>query len=176
LQLIAGYEHLDLNKREADVAVRIHDKPPETLVGYRLADIAFAVYGVKQLVTRAKRRQSISVVGEDDGREKPKWWPARWEMDERIRTNDPILSCAMIRAGFGVGRLACCIGDLAPELYRLPDPFPIGTTGLWLLTHRDLRRTARIRAFTDFLAEAVRRHRALLEGKQVRSGRVGTRA
>lgn len=171
LQLIAGYEHLDLSKREADVAVRIYDKPPETLIGYRLADIAFAVYGVKQYVARAKRRQPLSVVSEDDGRERPKWWPARWEMDQRIRVNDPILSFALIRAGLGVGRLACCIGDLEPALFRLPDPFPVGATGLWLLTHRDLRRTARIRAFADFLAEALRRQRALLEGREIRSER-----
>lgn len=62
LQVVAGYEHVDLSKREADVAVGIHDKPPETLVGYRLADIAFAVYGVKPFVARAKRAQPMSVV------------------------------------------------------------------------------------------------------------------
>jgi len=172
LQVIAGYEHLDLSKREADVAVRIHDKPPDTLVGYRLADIAFAIYGVKQYVDRVQRAQSLSVVAEDDGRDRPRWWPARWEIDQLTRVNDPALGCALIRTGLGIGRLACCIGDREPTLFRLPLPFPVSSTGLWLLTHRDLRRTARIRAFVDFLSEAMRGRRALLEGKEIPSSRL----
>ena len=109
LQVIASYEHLNLSKREADVAVRIHDKPPETLIGYRLADIAFAVYGVKHYADRAKGSHSLSIVAEDDNRDQPKWWPAKWRMDQLTRVNDPTLAHALIRAGVGVGRLACCV-------------------------------------------------------------------
>jgi hypothetical protein len=36
---------------------------------------------------------------------------------------------------------------------------------LWLLTHPDLRRTARVRAFMDTLAQSLRRERHLLEGR-----------
>jgi len=155
LQLVTGYEHLDLGRREADVAIRITEKPPETLIGYRIADIAFAVYGAKEDVARAGRVRPLSVVAEDDGRERPRWWPARWQIERTIRSNDPIVTCELISAGFGVGRLACCVGDIQPELSRLPQPFPVATTGLWLLTHDDLRRTARIRVFTQFLAKAM---------------------
>jgi hypothetical protein len=37
-------------------------------------------------------------------------------------------------------------------------------TPIWLLTHRDLRRVARIRVFLDFMAEAIARDRAALDG------------
>src|SRR5690606_25007521 len=64
--------------------------------------------------------------------------------------------------------LPCGIADLEPGLMRvapLPDSF---TLELWLLTHEDLRRTARIRAFLDFMAEAL--------AKEVRCWRGGLQA
>jgi hypothetical protein len=44
-----------------------------------------------------------------------------------------------------------------------PIEVPAGLS-LWVLTHADLRRTARIRAFTDFVVDALSRERDLLEG------------
>ena len=41
-------------------------------------------------------------------------------------------------------------------------------TVLWILTHEDLRRTARICAFTEFAATAFARRRPLLEGAEAR--------
>jgi len=42
-------------------------------------------------------------------------------------------------------------------------------SALWLLTHDDLKHTARIRATLDFLAKAFASERALFEGKQTQS-------
>jgi hypothetical protein len=41
-------------------------------------------------------------------------------------------------------------------------------TTLWILSHEDLRSTARIRAFTEFAAGALARRRPLLEGARAR--------
>jgi hypothetical protein len=59
------------------------------------------------------------------------------------------------------------VGDIALGLRRavrktLPQP----RSALWLLTHNDLKRTARIRAVMDFFASALVADRALLEGRQ----------
>ena len=43
-------------------------------------------------------------------------------------------------------------------------------TALWILTHEDLRRAARIRAFTGYAAGALGRIRPLLEGAVPRDG------
>ena len=37
--------------------------------------------------------------------------------------------------------------------------------GLWLLTHQDLRQTARVRAFLDFMGREIRNQRDFLEGR-----------
>jgi hypothetical protein len=48
---------------------------------------------------------------------------------------------------------------------RVLPPEPTLAGELWLLTHADLRRMARVRAFMETLARSLRRERALLEGR-----------
>ena len=49
-------------------------------------------------------------------------------------------------------------------LRRMAPPIAEAATALWVLTHEDLRRTARVSAFTEFMAQALGTQRALLEG------------
>ena len=44
-----------------------------------------------------------------------------------------------------------------PNLIRLASPEPELAADLWLLTHRDLRQSARVRALLDFLAAEIAR-------------------
>jgi hypothetical protein len=57
------------------------------------------------------------------------------------------------------------LGDLSPGLVRIGEPAMKASSGLRVLTHEDLRRTARVRALAEFTAEAFARRRYLLEGK-----------
>jgi DNA-binding transcriptional LysR family regulator len=64
----------------------------------------------------------------------------------------------------GLAPIPCGLAELEPDLVRvapLPDDF---TLDLWLPTHEDLRQTARIRGFLDFLAKALGREAPLLKG------------
>jgi DNA-binding transcriptional LysR family regulator len=165
IQVVSGLTHMNLSKREADLALRVCSSAPADLVGYRLADLAFAVYGIKSDLERCRRREPLAIVAEDDDRAAPAWWPAKASgVSRRMRANDPSIALSAIRSGLGIGRLACCVGDRLQELHRLPPPFAPDSCGLWLLTHRDLRHTARIRAFLDFMTRSIRGKRDLLEG------------
>ncbi len=55
----------------------------------------------------------------------------------------------------GVVSLPCFLADPDPRLTRLIEPPKALTSELWLLTHVDLRRTARVRAIMDFLKESL---------------------
>src|ERR687891_2040461 len=68
------------------------------------------------------------------------------------------------RAGLRLAALPCFLGDRTPELVRELPPESSLAGELWLVTHPDLRRTARVRAFMETLARGLRRERALLEG------------
>jgi DNA-binding transcriptional LysR family regulator len=70
-------------------------------------------------------------------------------------------------AGLGVTALPCYLGNTTPGLVRLrPEPIGAMETALWVLTHEDLRRTTRVSAFTDFIAQALGRKRPILEGAE----------
>ena len=64
--------------------------------------------------------------------------------------------------------LPCYLGDPEPGLVRvLPGgPVPALARELWIVTHQDLRRTARVRAFFDAVAESIGADRMLIEGAQ----------
>jgi len=69
----------------------------------------------------------------------------------------------LIKAGLGVGRLPCFMGDLDPSLQRVFPVFSRVGWSLWLLTHEDLRHTTRI--FTEFMAKALNTQKDLIEGR-----------
>jgi hypothetical protein len=50
-------------------------------------------------------------------------------------------------------------------LVRLGTPIDEIGSALWVLTHEDLRRTARVSAFTEFASAALSRERDLMEGR-----------
>jgi len=57
----------------------------------------------------------------------------------------------------GAAILPCIAADSDADLTRLLPPERVRSIPLWLVAHRDLSRTARIRAVMDFLADIVPR-------------------
>lgn len=84
-----------------------------------------------------------------------------------VRHNLPhhALQAGFARAGMGLTMLPCFLGDREPGLVRVPGAVPVADRGIWLLLRHDLRSTARVRAFVDFIAAAILDHRGLLEGR-----------
>jgi DNA-binding transcriptional LysR family regulator len=174
LEVVIDNRMLSLTRREADVAVRPTLEPPETLVGRRVAQLGSAVYGA-----RTATLAGISEPGEGLG-EQPwiAWdegvgpatvgrWMARTVPRAPIvyRSNSLLNQLAACRAGLGLAVLPTFLGDAEPDLVRLLPPQAELVTDLWLLTHPDLRRTARIRACLDFLFDALKAARPLLAGR-----------
>jgi DNA-binding transcriptional LysR family regulator len=69
------------------------------------------------------------------------------------------------RAGIGCALLPCYLGDGDRGLERmLAAPVAALTAELWLVTHRDLKGTARVRAFFDVVGDGIMRERRVFEG------------
>ena len=75
--------------------------------------------------------------------------------------DDLTTMAAMSRAGLGIAILP--VDQQHRDIERLFPVCPEATAGLWLLTHPDLRHTARIRALMEFL------YKALSEDKRLRT-------
>lgn len=168
LEVIVSDTVLDLTRREADVALRIGNPAQETLVGRRVGRLAFAVYaatGLERLDVDPGHNEWIGF-GSSHGplsRNLARWWPG---MRQVYRTNSIVAAVAAARARIGLAALPCVIADRDPGLVRVA-PFPEDfALDLWLLTHEDLRNTARIRALLDFLGAALQADADLLEGRR----------
>jgi len=72
----------------------------------------------------------------------------------KFTTNSLLAHQHAIMSGYGVGMLALCSVDRGDSLVRiLPDVERVEE--LWLVAHEDLRKSARVRAAFDFLADAL---------------------
>jgi DNA-binding transcriptional LysR family regulator len=175
LELITGNAFFDLSKREADVALRPSRHPGDAMVGRRLAGIAVALYGTRDyLAARSRPGSPAELAGHAliTGDASLGHLPATRWLAERTPAGAPVLRCnswlsqfAAARAGLGLAALPCFLADPSPELVRVLPPEPALAGELWLLTHADLRRTARVRAFMETLARGLRRERPRLEGR-----------
>jgi DNA-binding transcriptional LysR family regulator len=170
LDVVVANQALNLSKRDADVAIRATDRPPETLIGRRAAGISWAVFAATGKAPRNFDPHSdgrdADWIGFGDNLANLK--AAKWLKDHagRIvyRINTVLGLAEATAAGMGYGLLPCFIAGSLPGLKRLTPPVPDIVDGLWLLTHADLRQTARVRAFMDFAGSEIGKRRKQLEG------------
>jgi DNA-binding transcriptional LysR family regulator len=169
LQLVLSQHLANLSRGEADVVLRATNRPPHTYIGRRLARHAFPVYAAPALLARFPPETSL------DGFPWVCWgdgmtdrWMAEHVPAARVvcRASTALGMEESVRAGLGVAHLACFWADGDPDFVRIHPPDPTLALGLWLLIHRDLRRSARIRAFLDFLGSELAEKRDLIEGRR----------
>ena len=162
---------INLTHREADIALRLTSEAPEHLVGRRIASARIAVYGADDYLAAQPDRQDL--VRLDWVRWDEPWRdvaPERWLTANipaeriRARVNTNLAQTELIASGLGVGFQLCYSGDADSRLTRVGDAFDFGLA-IWLLTHEDLRHTARISAFMTFVCESLSSQRGLIEAE-----------
>ncbi|MBJ3778793.1 LysR family transcriptional regulator [Acuticoccus mangrovi] len=169
VEVALGNHSVNLSRRDADVAIRATAKPPDTLVGRRIADIAFALYGARS-VERCDVENANWVLPCDDLSGLAFVAALRGQIPaERIgyQVNSILGLAEAIELGAGIGYLPCFIGDARPAMVRLAAPEETFVSSLWLLTHADLRRTPRVRAFLDFVGGRLNALRSFLSGEGI---------
>jgi len=159
----------NLAHRDADIAIRIADEPPPDLVGRKLASAAVAIYGSTSYLSgrRAKDLEALDWVGfEIDSSMAFERWVQRNIPNARLalRVSTAWGVRDAVDAGFGVGVFPCALGGMRPN-WRRVQPIRDASAPLWILTHKDLRTTARVRVLRDFLAGAIVKRRGIVEGK-----------
>lgn len=172
VELVVGGAFFNLTKRDADVAIRPAAELPPHLVGREIACIRNAVYASAAYLARQGEAPALAGqdwVGFDDSLAHlaAARWLAAHIPPERValKANTLIAVRDAVRAGMGLGILPCFLGDAAPDLRRVQPPFPEPASGLWLVTHPDLHRLGRVRAFMAFAGERLAALRPAFEGR-----------
>lgn len=157
VEVAVGDAEFDLNRREADLALRATAKPPAHLVGRRVRELGWHLYGPRRRRELASLNQLADqpLIGADASLMRLpvfQWLEAEYSPQIVARCSD--LSTMAAIAGAGIGLAALPSDQQEPGLRRLL-ALPQFSGELWLLTHPDLRRVERIRAVWDaLLAEA----------------------
>ncbi len=172
IELILSNQILNLSRRDADVAIRLTNDPAETLVGRRICAVRWAMYCRRDLVAAVGARtiDSVPFIGfaENFGPASGRRWietqipPGR--LAARVNSVHSVLELTV--HGFGAALLPCFLGDPCSALVRVGQPLGEIDLGLWILTHSDLRRSARVRAFMDFTGAEMAKHRRTIEGAE----------
>jgi len=162
VQVAINNDFASLTRREADVALRGSNKPPANLVGRRVGDIRTALYASRAYLKSLGRRDDAEHerwIGLDDslGHLEQARWLRRHVAPERVvlRVDSLVGMVDAVAHGIGVAMLLCPLADARSELVQLAPPEPAFDTQIWILTHPDLRQVARVRAFTQFVFEAL---------------------
>ncbi len=164
---------LSLARRDAEVAVRPSKEAAPSYVGRRVSEVAIALYASPSYLEAIPARADLArhrwlALDESLARTTIARWMARelGGATVALRVDSLTALCHAAIAGMGVAALPCYLGDTMRGLRRVRGPVPEMATELWVLTHEDLKRTARIRALTDWLVERLSRDRDLLVGRR----------
>jgi DNA-binding transcriptional LysR family regulator len=173
LDVATRYQHLSLARREADVAIRTTVKPADTLIGRRLFRFALAVYGATEVVAGLDQRPDpadLPWIGWDNEAYNRLMILNHFPTAQIRHRADSLLDMrSLARAGLGVAVIGCFAADPDPGLRRVyPEAITDNKMDLWVLSHPDLWRAARVRAFTSFIADAFLADRDLFEGRRPR--------
>ena len=159
LDIATSEEPVDLARREADIAVRGLPKdkrPPKDIVGIKIGRISLGYYVHKELLSEAARgqrqltciRASHTVLNLGD---LPA--PETLGLESRHLIDGLTPRMVAVTHKLGVAALPCFLARQHPDLILLPGVPSAHWGHTWLLHHKDLRQSARIRALFQHLAE-----------------------
>lgn len=154
-----------LDRHEVDVAVRVAEHPPENLFGKKVGHAGVGLFASRGYVERFGCDPCDPVhrflEWPASLRHKPAFvWYAELTQGRPIsaRIFSASGALAALRADLGLGVVGLAQARNHPELVlieRLPKEC---ATPIWLLTHADLRKAARVRALLEHLGAEFKRH------------------
>ena len=80
------------------------------------------------------------------------------------RTTEIMTMVDAVKNHMGLARMPCYVADAEPSLRRIDVSLTPSKWGLWVLSHVDLRSTARVRVCREFLIDIIEQQCTLIEG------------
>jgi len=161
IELLARVDLSNLTRRDADLALRTVRPDKGDLLMRRVGAVDLAVYAstgyamARQLGDGSVDFGKVEVVSWIDEMANLRGgaWLAEHAAASRIslRVNTTRLLFDASRAGMGLAILPCFAADGDQGLVCVVPPEQVLSIDAWLVMHRDLARTARVRAVADFI-------------------------
>lgn len=165
VEVVASNTIRDLKRREADIAI-CNTRPTQSdLIGKLVAEDRAAIYATPGYLERLGHPQcpddlrDADFIGLENLDQLIDGLNAQgFDLTRRnfpIQTENHIVHWQMARHGLGIGIGPCHLGDRDPGLARVfPEAEPISFP-IWLVVHRELQTSRRVRLVYDVLAEEL---------------------
>lgn len=157
LDVSANNQLVDLTRRDADVVLRATATPPDHLVGRSAGRIGIAAYASPRYLDAQGRDRPLAEydwIGFDGALahvRQARWTEAHVPPErQRLRFDSIGAVVTSVAQGVGCGALPCFAADGDPRFERLPGTHVATDVQIWVLTHPDLRKSARVRACLQF--------------------------
>lgn len=176
MELAIDNRVLSLSRRVADIALRPIRPKESDLWGRKLSRIAWALYANASYLdanggplSTARNVDRHALVGWEEPASSiaAAGWLSQAAPSEAFgyRTNSVVNQLVAAKAGIGLAVLPCYLGDSEAGVARaVPEPVAELSGELWIVSHADLKGTARVRAFFDLVGGGLARERELFEG------------
>jgi len=162
----------DLNRLEADVSIRVAYDVTEDVVGRKLAQTGIGIYCSQRYLESkvphaGPQGEGLDWVAWTDTDDVQRWASKTpyAKANARHVAREVVMQKEMIRAGMGFGYLpaTCVYGE--PDFVQMPKTTIDANRWIWLLMHGELRKTARVRRFVDFMGQEIRARRKIISGE-----------
>jgi DNA-binding transcriptional LysR family regulator len=168
IEINATNEERDLNRREADIAIRNFRPTQPELITRKLGSVRGHLYAAKSYLQQLGNPQSMAELNkasyidtEKPGRLLALLNAQGFNLSQQnfpVISNSHIVQWELVKLGAAITATVEDIGDNEPLVERLviPGLSPI-EMDLWIVTHNELRTSRRIRRVFDFLVSEFSR-------------------
>lgn len=161
LELNTSSTFANLSRRDADIALRLTNAPPEHLVGTRLGTVSYQVCANASYLQRHEPTDlsAMDWIAPDDFL--PDHPTVTWRRQQlpgvnlAYRCSSMLAVAQLVRAGMGVAALPDFMLNEG-DLQRLGDPLEGYDTALWLLTRPDCRALRSVSALFSELTQTLK--------------------
>lgn len=167
VEIVVANHASDLRRREADIAIRNFRPTEPDLIAKKIGDADAILYATPDYIgkignpTKPYDLRHADFVNMDHGGMMLKGLNTLGlgltEANFPLLTESYLVMWELVRQGVAIGVLDAHIGDADPIVRRvLPDLEPL-VFPIWLVAHRELSTSRRIRRVYDFLADELKR-------------------
>jgi DNA-binding transcriptional LysR family regulator len=162
IDLVADARHLNLVRREADLAIRPRAFEQQTVYQRRIGRIELGLYASADYLARTEMfvdggmgHAVIAMV--DEVGDIARGWLTSHARHARVvaRVNGREQMAMLAAAGAGLACLPRVLGDALPALRRVATDVALPVRALWLGVHREMRDAPRVRATIDALVAGL---------------------
>ena len=167
VEIVVANHASDLRRREADIAIRNFRPTEPDLIAKKVGDADAVLYATADYIERIgnptmpQELKHAHFVNLDHGgmmiKALNKLGLGLTEENFPLLTESYLVMWELVRQGVAIGILDAHIGDADPTVRRVLPDFQPFIFPIWLVSHRELTTSRRIRRVYDYLAEELHR-------------------